>query len=557
MTRHKNQAKALVDVWDILVRYRWRFILPTFLIMAGVLAMSFFLPRKYQASAIFERRTDMVLAEIISTRGATRFEDPRQAIVEEVTGDPAIDELIDVIRPQLEARSRKGGRQVDLARLRAELPRKVIVKYDIAAPNHDRVRVTYTAQDPELARLVVNTLVSNYIARTRREMDTRLEQSSIFFSNEIANTRGKIEEIENRKLDFEIKHSELLPDGPNSVQALMTDAQAELHGMEQAHQEAISRVETLEAKIDQTPEQLPSVVTGKNPELTRLETKLRELLDERSKFIDTFKMKAGHPDLIALEQVIAQTQAQIASTESEVVTARHLTTNKKRADLELLLATAEADAVALEQQIVAARGKIAQLNDKTVKLFPIRSAYAKLIREHDQAQRQLTFWEDNLRRVTMSVAAESGDRGIRLDFIKPCQHISRPISPNLAQVLMAAIALGLIGGAASVYFAQRTDESVQDGERLAESLGIPLFGSVSEIISSQQRRVRRVRNMILYPVNATVMSAVLLFMAAMLYVDLEKPHNFEHLADDPASIKATTRNAAGTTGAPARVDGSQ
>ena len=56
----------MLEAWDALVRFKWRFVLATFGVTAVVLAGSFFLPRKYKAEGIFERRTDMVLSEITS-----------------------------------------------------------------------------------------------------------------------------------------------------------------------------------------------------------------------------------------------------------------------------------------------------------------------------------------------------------------------------------------------------------------------------------------------------------------------------------------------------------
>ena len=46
-------------------------------------------------------------------------------------------------------------------------------------------------------------------------------------------------------------------------------------------------------------------------------------------------------------------------------------------------------------------------------------------------------------------------------------------------------------------------------------------------------------------------------MAALRYVDREKPHTFEHLADEPAAVKAAPGGAAGKTAAANRTDGSQ
>ena len=51
LNKKGSQAEALLEIWDVLLRYRWRFIVPTFLVMVAVLAGSLLLPRKYNAEA--------------------------------------------------------------------------------------------------------------------------------------------------------------------------------------------------------------------------------------------------------------------------------------------------------------------------------------------------------------------------------------------------------------------------------------------------------------------------------------------------------------------------
>ena len=41
MSRNTDQTKTLLEAWDVLTRYRWRFVLATFGVMTGVLFGSF------------------------------------------------------------------------------------------------------------------------------------------------------------------------------------------------------------------------------------------------------------------------------------------------------------------------------------------------------------------------------------------------------------------------------------------------------------------------------------------------------------------------------------
>jgi uncharacterized protein involved in exopolysaccharide biosynthesis len=536
MSRQTQQTKSLFEVWDVLLRFRWRFIVPAFLVMTGVLTVSLVLPRKYQADALFERRTDMVLSEITTRTASQGLQTPSASLAEEVAGQPAIDDLIETLKAQAANDPRHAAVVRELTTFRSELSRKVLVRNEISTRDLDRIRVSFTGVSPEVSRLVVNNLVEGYIRRTRANVDSRLKQAAEFFEGEVTRERKTIEELENKMLNFEISHAELLPDSPLSVQNSLSSLEADASELEQKLQAASMRVKALKESLVGTATSSISSITARNPDLDRLEGKKRQLEAELANCVGTLKMTDRHPDLIVLREQIAEIDKQIAGTQAEVVTEKHTAANPKRAELELMLTTAAAERSGYETQLAAVRDRIGKLAGDAADLFPVRSDYRKLSRDVEQHQRQLTFWEDNLRRVRMALTAESGDRGIKLDFIKPCSPITRPISPDLTQVLLAAIALSVLAGAGSVFFAHRTDESFGTGDALAGAMGLQLFGSVSEIISRRQRRVRRLRNLFVYPANAAAMGAVMIALMSLLYMNLERPDLFEEFRQGPAKF---------------------
>ncbi len=522
MSQKNVQQNAVLELWEMLLRYRWRFILPAFAVTLGVLGMSLLLPRKYKSEAMFERTTDMVLTEM-TAKGATRnFQDPRNSLVEEITGHRAVDELIAQIQPELQ----KMGvihSELDRQVLRTNIVRGTIVHWDIASGALDRVRVEYVSPNPRVAKLVVNGLVRNYIKRTQDTMDLRLKESAEFFKHEVANNRTTIDELETRLLEFEINNGDLLPESANSVQERLGARETELQDVIAQRDAAIVRAKNLKDAIAQTPATIPERITAPNPELARLNVKYSTLSEELSHSTNVLKMKPAHPDMVTLQQRVDDLQAVIDKTDKTIVAQEQHKANPKLAELELQYTQAVGEQEALTRQIEVVGDQVKTMADQTGDMFPVRSDYRKLNRQVDQAQRQLAFWEDNLRRVDMTLAAETGNRGIQLDFVKPGGVGAKPVSPNVAQVLMAAIGLGLMAGALSVFFAHRTDESFASGAELSQAFDLPLLGTVSELISRQHRKVRRVRNMILYPTNAILMAAALIAMAALLYLDLEKP----------------------------------
>lgn len=533
MAKRNTQTEALFEAWAVLMKFRWRFVLPAFVATALVLAASLGLPRKYRAEAVFERRTDMVLSEIINRGAARSYQDPRNSLANEVVGDPAIDELL----ARLEDEGLLGEvPQADLSALRSALEHKTTVSYDISSNELDRIRITFVGEDPEIARAVANGFVRNYIERTRKQNEDRLTDSSKFFSDEAKRVRAQIETMENEQLTFEINHADLLPDNPNSVQALLTDADASLEAASEHHTTAKARYDALRKQRERTPKTIPSVVHTRNPEIGRLNEQKRELEEKLAEYRGILKMKEKHPDVVALRQQIAKVQAEIDATPREIVSEKHDLTNPKYGEIELRLTDAKTELEAAARKKATLEEQVAVLTAQSNQLFSVRSDYRKLTRKIEDAQREMSFWEENQRLVDMALAAESGDRGVRLDLIKECAPITKPVSPNLMQVVLAAMLVGLITGGVSVFYSYRTDETIGDSESLNETFNLPVFGAVSEIISRKQRRLRRLRNMIVYPINGAVMAAVLIGLTGLIYLSLEKPEMMSLLRDDPQAF---------------------
>lgn len=536
MSRSTNQAKALVDAWFILLRYKWRFIFPLFVVSASVLALSLLLPRKYQAEAVFDRRTDHVLSSILVGNGAKTYEQHTTSIKQELTNGLSLDKAIEDVKPFVVQRAKDGGPDVNMVELRQDMARKLQVRFEIGTQEHERISVKYIGTDPVVSRLVINRLVHNYIDQAREQIARSLEDTQTFFLDEVDRTRAKIEALENQKLSYEIKYAELLPDSPNSINVVQSQLDEKIADVNRQLIMAKNRVDSGQESLANTSQTTNSFVKERNPELIRLETRLRELQNSYRTAVVVNKMTERHPDVQDIKTQIAEVQAKMSQTEEEVVTRKTVASNTRFDDVKLSLNQALAQQTALEDELAQLVKRREELNIKTADLFPIRSQYRKITRQMDQLQREMQFWEENLRRIQMARSAEDGNRGVQLAFIRQCPKLTRPVAPNVFQIIISAVGLGLISGAVSLLFAHRTDETFHDGEQLSTAMHLTLLGEVSEIVSVQHRRMRKIRNMVLYPLNAMAMTAVLVTLVSVLFVNLQHPQSIDHTKQDPMDI---------------------
>ncbi len=539
MTRKKEQPQPLLEIWPILRRFPWHFILPAFLVAVGVLALSLFLPRKYQGVGLFERRTDHVLVTIGSRGLSDGFQDPRQALYAELGGAPALDRLAtQLLAPDSPLRAHLLARGFDHSGLTAYLAKGLRISSDIATPELDRVRVAFLAEDPVLVRAVVNGLVDNYIARTRATIDTRIRQSTAFFTSEVAQSRSQVEALETKKLRFEIAHPEALPKDGDGTYTSGPDASLQLNDLLTRQDELQTRLSSLKAALAGTPATQPAYTCIPNPEIAETRSHLHDLQAQLDHMVNVLGMTNKHPDVITLRERIAAVRTRLAALPAQVTSQTQISVNPKRGDVELMLATTQADYDHVTRQVALLRRQMAGGKKAAADLFPMRSEYLHLTRQVEDARQQLAFWEDSLRKVQVSAVAETGNRGVQLAFIQPCGVIGRPVSPNLIQVLAAAGLLGLLAGAIAVFLRWRTDDTFATSEQLARhnfgpvgqggrAVGLPLLGSLGHLSTRRERRSQFIRRTVLYPLQIAAMLAVLLTLGALLYVNLREPRVFD------------------------------
>lgn len=527
MSQEKSKDRAVLEIVDILVRYRWRFVVPAFAVAIVVLAGSLMLPKKYRASGIFEREQDIVLSEM--KRGATQsYQSASRVQLQAIASEPAVDQLLRDIEPRL--REIPGYQTPSsVEKLRRDILAHVLVRNDLSSRDLDRIRISFTAEHPRVAAMVVNGLIEQYIAHARSAMDDDLRETRAFFNTEVQRYQVRIESLEDELLRFEIKNARLLPDNPNSMQAQVQRLELQLEELKSDQEGAKLRIQSIRKSIDEEPATLPAVRHAKNPELTRLEADLRKLEATRDEYANVYKMKAAHPDMVMIREQIQAKRKQIDATEQEVVVGREVVSNPKRAELELRLSDAESQLQAVNHRIAAVRQQIERTGVNLPEVLPVRTKARKLEREIEQARRQLGFWEDRLRRIELALTAEDGNRGLNLNFIRPATANPHPVSPQLAQVMLTTVLLSLAAGSLAVFFAYRSDDSYSSGHRLAADTRLPLLGTVSELVTRQYRRRRRFRQLTVYPLYAAVIVAVLSTLTVLVYTELEAPEKLSWL----------------------------
>ena len=529
-TNKQEQAKAIYELWDVILQHRWRFVLPAFAITAAVLLGSLFLPRKYQATAHFERRNAPELIEAIRSGASESYMDPLPSLTKEISGSNAIAQVIEDIKPRL-LKVGYISNDVEALQLRTQVKQQLLVSREYADNDKIQLRLELVLDDPHVAALIVNALVDRYINTTRIMMIDRATSSIQYYDGLINENTAELEARQEELGQFEQEYALLLPEQPYSIVTQLGDAQDELSRLTTELEGLEIRRRALREALDQEPATKPSVIHGANPEYDRLAVKMEKLQETIREHVNKLRMTEQHPEVMTLRRQETELQQRLDATQKQIVVSTQDHPNPKRAELELALTSSAAERDSLKEQISLRRQKIDEFSAMSTDILPVRAKHRKLVAAVDTAQKAVDDYQNMRRRAEYYLTPETGDRGVQLDFVRRAETIHTPVSPNLVQVVLVACFLGIAAGALSVFLAHRTDESFRNARQLSDATSIPLLGSVSELITRHHRRMRKLRHRVVYPVNAALMASVLVLFAGVLYLDLQRPDVLNVLKD--------------------------
>ena len=164
MTLQHAIPHSFADVRRLLRKHIWRLVLPCFAVPLIVLTAALFVPRQYEAEALFERRNDIVMTEIAGRGAPQSFSRMKQGLSSELAGGPAVARVIDdlkLVTPLSPGAGPAERQRYEIAKqdLLQHIQRDTRVIFEVNSNEVDRVRLVFNDSDPVRARLVVNRLV--------------------------------------------------------------------------------------------------------------------------------------------------------------------------------------------------------------------------------------------------------------------------------------------------------------------------------------------------------------------------------------------------------------
>lgn len=468
-------------------RYRWFIVLVAWpLCIAGWIYVHS-LPDQYQASARVYLDTQSMLRPLLS---GLAVQSNAQSEVELMTRTL-------LSRPNLEKVARMTDQDI-----KAKTPEqmemlltKMLAKINIEDTRRQGLfRISYEDSDPQLAKRVVQALLTIFMENSLGESRKDTDVAQRFLEEQIKEYEARLVASEQRLTAFK---RENLGRMPTEGRGYYDNLQAAISELEQAQldlQEAENRRKELQRQLEDKDSMFgfagPAVGGSITPELDgRIQT-LQSRLDEL-----LLKFTDQHPDVQAVKHTIEDLKKQRTEAAAQAKSGSRSadgSVNPYQAQMQLTVSEADANIAALRARVAAQRKRVEELK-KLVNIIPeVEAQLQQLNRDYDVTKSNYETLLARRESATITEQLEQSADTVKFRVVDPPFVPAAPSGPNRPLLSSGALGVGLACGLVFAFFLAQLNPTFDSRRHLVELTQLPVLGGVSMIWTNEQRRKKRI-----------------------------------------------------------------
>lgn len=315
----------------------------------------------------------------------------------------------------------------------------------VRVPNSRLIEVKFAAQNPQLAALVVNAHLHNYIEQNFRSKYEATTQASNWLSQELEELRLKVEKSEDARLAYERENQiwqidekqDITTQKLGDLSKTVTDAQTAL-----AEKEALYRTAT-SGNVDSLPAVRDNLV-------------IQDLVKRKSDLDESYaEISAQYgPNYPKVQRIATQQQ----EVQADLVRARARIVEGIREDYNTALSHVQI----LEQELDKQK---AEANDTAEKLVQYH------ILEHEAESNKQLY--DGLLQKLKEATITAGLRSSNIRVVDPALIPTTPSRPQKARNILLSFLIGLVGGIGLAFFREYLDNTLKSPDDIETLTGLP------------------------------------------------------------------------------------
>lgn len=359
--------------------------------------------------------------------------------------------------------------------------------------------ISYTANEPQLAKNVVAELLNIFVETTLRSNRTDTTIATQFLDEQISLYNGRLQQSEASLEEFKRDNVGIMPrDGATYFQQMqqlktkIEDTELELKESENRRQELKRQLAGWNENIstEQADAPLPTIDTPLAVRIQNLRLQLDNYL---------LNYTEQHPDVKATKRMLAQLEAQQNNTledrensdDSDISYNISTIRNPVFQELQVSLGQLEANMASLQVRVSEYKSRAEKLEQLIDTIPKVEAQLLKLTRDYDVTSKTYSDLVSRRESASISIGAGESSDNIRFRIIDPPIVPLIPTGPNRLLYLLATLIVAIGGGLSLAIIAAMLKPSIYTRQELKEVSGLEVLGSVSMVWSEKEISTRR------------------------------------------------------------------
>lgn len=465
----------LRGVW----RYRWVAMALTWVIALGGWVTVAKLPEQYSASARVYVDTESLLRPLLRGLAVqTNVEQRVQLMTRTLLSRPNLEKIMRMSDLDVKVHS-TAQKEAMLDSLGGN------IKLISNAREKNLYTITYENSDPEMAKRVVQSLLTTFVEGTLGDARDDSNNAQKFLKSQIEEYEKRLMAAEDRIKEFKRKNVGMMPSSGQDYFAKLQAAQLPLEEARLKLREVTKRRDELRRQL-----QGEEPVFGLGPGLSRgrggfhpLDGKIEALRSRQDELL--LKYTSHHPDVVALEDKIIsleeQKEKELAAMPGMLENSPELEKNPVFQSLKIALGAAEVEVASLTVRVKDHQGKLDKLKRLVNTIPEIEAQLKRLNRDYALDKNNYDAMVARLESAMLAESAGKTGEDVKFKVVDPPRAPHAPSGPNRILLSSAALIAGMLAGIAVAFLLSQLRPAIYSLRTLEQATGYPVFGSVSRL----------------------------------------------------------------------------
>jgi len=479
------QATEIQNYKEIVLRRKYRIIIPVLLSILGGMVYFLQAPKVYEAATLILVQPQRVPTNYVRPIMEDSVGDRLKTISQQVTSRTSLERVIEEQKLKAEYKD-----PYDTDKLVNEVRRKI--KIDVGVQRHGETSsftIAFQSSDPETAMKVANALSSNFITENLKTREEQAIGTSVFLSDELEATRKRLAEKEEELKQYREKYMGGLPDQLVANLSILERLESQSTLLGNNLRDSENRKILIQAQI------APIAKAIGDARLPAAEntTGVRSVQSLRSELVSLeARYTNDHPDVIRLREMIAalERETPVASENSSAKKEDSVTAGIDRA-LRKQIMDIDREIVSLKEDISRNRAQINSYRNRVEDMPRREQELLSLNRDYESLKGLYNSLLNRKLEADIGVSLEKKQKGEQFRVIDPAKTPTRPIKPDIYRIVLVTLAIGLGLGGGVAYLEKIMDSSYRNPDEIEKDFRIPVLVSIPVRYSIQEMRRKK------------------------------------------------------------------